>query len=851
MANPRELAEQAIALLQNALSESEARASDLDEQLKRKRAPKTRLEEQLDVLTHRLESVEAERQRWEQQAGHLEEIAEAERVKVAQLKKKLEIAEAGPEKLTKKEINFWKQKAEEIDAQIKEYQERLANLRRELNQRDALIDELRANGGAAEAAPSQPQPEAQSDEQNQLRRQLEQRDAWLAELRLELHELRGQPAPPLETEAEVETLRSKITGLERALAEAHNTRAAAQADLMRWQHDIAGRERALREAAASSEATLREAAAASERAMREAIATGDRARATLAEREHRIVELSAEVEHLRNDLRQREEQQRDRASTHDEQVAALTRDVESLQSRLEQDRQETAAARAALDLALHEREQEIERQRQLLTANEFDFQELRRQLAQREQAAAEARRQLEEQEHDAHERDRELAQRQQQLRELSQALAERDQRLESSAAEVEQTRATLAAHAQEIESLRDTLHSTNRELEHARATLTSNERELTSLRETLLGSSRELDELRAVKQRLERMVAEADGRTAALANEMESAREQLAGLETELKEEREHAESLGELANERREHMTKLQEQVEEAEERFAEANWKLGKSLYFERIVKRRKGLVLKLLAALRAKMKANVALKAGLDGLRTFKATAEMNQHKLLQRIDGLKAELKEAEETVKRHQGGTAAKEELTKAVSHATALEERLNTQAELIQALEADLKKAKRAKPADDKSQEAERLMKDVERLNKELETKNQVILALEADTEDQQRKLSKLRGSEGETQRLKAMTEKDRSEIDALQREVTQLREALARQTAAAQASSNTADLEAKLKERESSVTRLMATIKEHEATIKRLNESNDSWKRKYQFLASDQPDAYKSVAEK
>ena len=66
----------------------------------------------------------------------------------------------------------------------------------------------------------------------------------------------------------------------------------------------------------------------------------------------------------------------------------------------------------------------------------------------------------------------------------------------------------------------------------------------------------------------------------------------MAGLETELKEEREHAESLGELANERREHMTKLQEQVEEAEERYAEANWRLGKSLYFERIVKRRKGL-------------------------------------------------------------------------------------------------------------------------------------------------------------------------------------------------------------------------------------------------------------------
>ena len=34
MASPREIAEKAFALLQNALSESEARATDLDEQLR-------------------------------------------------------------------------------------------------------------------------------------------------------------------------------------------------------------------------------------------------------------------------------------------------------------------------------------------------------------------------------------------------------------------------------------------------------------------------------------------------------------------------------------------------------------------------------------------------------------------------------------------------------------------------------------------------------------------------------------------------------------------------------------------------------------------------------------------------
>ncbi len=797
MANPRDLAEKAFALLQNALSESEARAEDLDEQLKRKRAPKTRVEEQLDVLSHRLESVEAERLRWEQQAGHLEEIAEAERVKVAQLKKKLEIAESGPEKLTKKEVNFWRAKSETIDAQIKEYQERLTSLRRELMERDTTIEKLQASSGTACTAAPIVQSQTPSGGDTELRRQLDQRDQWLAELRLELHELRGQPAPPLETQAEVETLRSQITGLERALAEAHNMRAAAQAEAVRAEHEIAAHERAIREAAA----------------------TGERARATLAEREHRIAELAAEVEHLRTELRRRDELDRDGAKRYEEQLAALTRDTEALRSRIEQDRQDTGAARAALEIALHEREKALDKQRELLTANERDFEDLRRQLTERDQAAAETRRTVEEQRYDAVERDRELAERQRQVRDLSQALAERDHQSAASAAEIDHVRATLNAQGQEIDTLREALDT----------------------------SSRELEELRSAKQRLEAELIDADTRAVAAARDVDAAREQMAGLETELKEEREHAESLGELANERREHMTKLQEQVEEAEERYADANWRLGKSLYFERIVKRRKGLIQKLLEALRAKMKANVALKAGLDGLRTFKQTAEMNQHKLLQRIDSLKADLKEAEETVKRHQGGTAAKEEITNAVARATALEQRLNTQAELIQSLEADLKTARLShKPGGDQQEE-------LERLTKELEAKNQIITNLQAQDEERQRKLAKLRGTETETMRLKALTEKDRGEIDALQRELAQLREALARQTAAAAAAAanGSADLEAKLKERENSVTRLMGTIKEHESTIKKLTDSAESWKRKYQFLSTDQPDAYKNATEK
>ena len=181
MANPRELAEQAFALLQNALRNSEERASELDEQLKRKRAPKNRLEEQLDVLTHRLESVEAERARWEQQAGHLEEIAEAERAKVAQLKKKLEIAESGPEKLTKKEINFWRGKVEDIDSETKEYKDRLAQLQREIMRRDEEIAQLQ--NAPRGPAPDHNTPVERLPGVEDLKHQVQQRDQWLRGLR--------------------------------------------------------------------------------------------------------------------------------------------------------------------------------------------------------------------------------------------------------------------------------------------------------------------------------------------------------------------------------------------------------------------------------------------------------------------------------------------------------------------------------------------------------------------------------------------------------------------------------------------------------------------------------------------
>ena len=861
MANPRELAEQAFSLLQDALRDSEARASELGEELKRKRAPKTKLEEQLDVLAHRLEAVEAERTRWQQQASHLEEVAEAERTKVAQLRKKLEVAESGPEKLTKKEVNFWRAKAEEFTGETQEYRDRLAALRREIIERDALIEKLRdaqTQGGVvamptadgSPATPAEPSAEVHAEIEN-LRALLAERERKVEELQSELsaaHDTDYNAAPEhsLEIQARIETLSRQVASFDQALNEAHTARATAKSEL------------------AAARAELEPA----QRSAREALAAAERMRAMLSEREQRIVELSAEVESARQrSAAEREavaeargdlEQLRTAAARSQERAEQLEAEIETARQALaEQSRfaHEATAAGHAAQGALSDLEARLRTQRAQVEASGRDLEARDRQVAELEKSLAEFRSEIERSESEISRLTIERADMEQRANDCERRRDETEQR----AQELERQ---LTGHSEQLNERERRQAKVSAELEQARAMLEAGDRELTSMRDTLLGSNREIEQLRGQIHQLDGSLAaslsRADDAAARLSlahDELRSFQEriaelerqrdevgaQMAGLESELKEEKENAENLGEIANERRELLTKLQEKVEEAEERYEEAKYRLTKAAHFERLVKRRKGLVTKLLNALRQKQKANTALKAGVDGLRTYKAGAEMNQQKLLQRIDALKTEIKEAEETISRHHGATNAREELATSATKVSSLEQRLNAQAEVIQTLESDLKAARsQAKSGDEKNHE-------IERLHRELETKSKVVTQLQADVDDLQRKLAKLRGSEGETMRLKAATEKDRGEIDALEREVAQLREALSRQSSGSGTGADSAELESKLRDREQTLTRLMGTIKEHEATIKKLTDSAESWKRKYQFLSSDSPDAYKT----
>ena len=137
--------------------------------------------------------------------------------------------------------------------------------------------------------------------------------------------------------------------------------------------------------------------------------------------------------------------------------------------------------------------------------------------------------------------------------------------------------------------------------------------------------------------------------------------------------------------------------------------------------------------------------------------------------------------------------------------------RLNTQAELIESLEADLKAAKAMSKSGEERHEIARLREETRGQGQRLEDEARGHHAAAGDVDEQQRKLAKLRGSETETLRLKAISDKDRSSIDALEREIAQLREsadASKRAQEGRRGAERTAhaELEAKLKERENSV---------------------------------------------
>jgi len=674
MVNSRELAEQAFSLLQDALKDSEARAAELDAELRKERAPKNSTEQQALVLEHRLESIEAEREHWKREAAQLAEILENERAKLRKLKKKLEIAESGPNAVDKKEVNFWRSKAEEFDKDTREYKQRIAALRKELNARpepgDAIDPDLLQ------------QLEAARHEATELK-------AVIAGLKSDAEQLRSEIA---KGQSEIARGESANAGLRAKADEADKARSHAESLV---------RERDSR----------------------------------LAEQTARIAAQGAEIAELKG-----KQGSQDRA-------------VSDLEARLGQRESEIARQKSASE-ALARQVGELQGANARLNAE----------LADRNGELNEIRHRFDGARAEVSERDR--------------ALAERDQRLSE--------------------------------------------------------------------------LAEA-GRLAE--EEKRAIRDQIAGLEDELKEEKECTVNLSQIANERREEITQLSEKLDEALERFEEAKWKLQRASIFERLVTKRHKLVDTLVETIRTKQKANTALKAGLDGLRKFKAKSEQQQQKLLVRIEELTAEVKNAHEKLGGKAGGKEAGEKLRRAEDNVTSLETRLEAQAKLIETLEKDLANARASR------QSAETQSREQAELKSAIEKKDATIERLKADLDDQQKQLAKLRGSESETVRLKAVQERDHGLIGELEKEIKDLNETVNRQREELdrlkQAPDGAAPMpvpdagaqsSAELRKRDAQISDLKRANKDCEKEIKQLKEAVAGWQKKYEFLSAEPPSAYQAT---
>jgi len=677
MSNSREVAKQALGLLQSALEESEARVAELSAELRRKRPTKRGLEKRLEVLQHKLEKSEEDRDHWKTESGHLEDLVENADAKVTQLKAKLDVAESGPDKLTKKEINYWRARAESIDEETAEYKERIKSLRQDISVRYEQVIEARTALSAHETSASTAEEHAEA-----LNTATSQAEAYRQEI---------DALTAAQTQSDVERATTKVE-LDAALREQDQAQARfTQAD-------------------------------------------GDAKKAAKAERV-----------------------QTDRAAK------ALNK---RLQHRNEQLKQQTA-------------------QRALLEA---DNARLKQELKEKKESAED----------------------------LSDA-----------------KKAATAERAQ-------------------------NDRSAEALKKQLQDREEQFQQQTAERASLKK----------------ENAR-----LQKELKAEKESVENLSEVANERLEQLTKTREQVEEAEERHGEAEWRLGKAQHFERLVERRKGVISALIAALRTKSKANEALKAGVDSLRTNKSSAQEAQQKLLAQIEQLTLDLGTAKETIKAAKKTIKAAEktpppkEDTASRKRVVELEDRVATQAELIKTLGLELgvaqeaiEVAKEATPAETEDAESLARVSELEarvtsqiELIKSLEDDLQMARVVQLDLTNkttevrteahnemtQQQKLSdKLLAASKDDQ------EKSRLIIDALEREIAELRGKLADWPPGNSAGpvDPEAAANASGKDKDNS-KELMAKLKQSALKIRKLTEVANAWKRKYDFLSADAPEAYQTQA--
>lgn len=814
MTNSREIAEQAFALLRDALEESESQRRELEGQLDDRAAPASESEQTPESLRVELEAARTDRDLWKKTANQLQDVVANERSKARRLSRKLGTAETGSDRTSRREVNFWREKAELFEEAKRKYQQRIYELKAELTRQE---EQLR----------SQAQNQARLDELDRAHTTLAERDLRISELSAALEAGRQETR---QLHQRIDALDAEARGYSKQVIEAEAARNEAcraadlidaqlknlQAHTSTYEHEVetlrqsVDQQKSLNEEYQRRIADLETQHEAEINALRDAHGAEsqqakDANAAELAQAHERIDGLESELQDARGG-------QSDELNGARERISHLESELEQtrsgLSAELNQAREHIAHLESELGEVRSSQSSELDHSRERIARLESELEEARSgQASELSQA---------------HER---IAHLESELEQVRSGQADELSKLQSEYAELERSiEAERARHTEQLEH-RDA-EQVAREQLHASA--------LTQAR---------ADTSEAVR-------AEFEPRVTALTAQLDEQSNAYAALEAELAEERHRSDNLNELANERREAVTKATEKAEEMEERYKDAKWHLEKTRYFEKLVWRRKKLIRNLIKTIRAKQKSGNSLKAGLDSLRRYKANADERQQELLRRVELLENALNESREKLSkanqaRRLSDEKAPEEQQGATSGTSAdqesanptdtmqLRNRVSAQAEVIANLEADLKTARIAET------EARRKVSELEKLHDDLETKNTFIGTLQKDIEENQKNLAQLRKRDIEVNELRNQTAELERRLAALQSENAQLRNAKG------------GDIESidreKLSEQEKAIGRLTAKIKEYEATINTLSEAADSWKRKYDFISAETPYGYES----
>jgi chromosome segregation ATPase len=218
MTNSREIAEQAFALLQDALQESESQRLDLEKRLQTSKPATSDFDEAFSALQAQLQETQAERDLWKKTSNQLQDVVSNERSKAKRLARKLGVVASGSDRVARREVNYWREKAESFEEARQKYQQRIYELKAELKQREEALDAQAASRVTVE-------------EFEHATEMLVERDARISELgaTLESSHLRNQ-----QLERRIAELDSEVRSFSQQVIEAEAARneACRAADLI-------------------------------------------------------------------------------------------------------------------------------------------------------------------------------------------------------------------------------------------------------------------------------------------------------------------------------------------------------------------------------------------------------------------------------------------------------------------------------------------------------------------------------------------------------------------------------------------------------------------------------------------